>query len=433
MLFSKVFERLFYNRLYEYLNFHSLLNEAQYGFQAGKSTQDAILKFLEKIYLDLDNNLIPIGICYDLSRAFDSLNFDILIQKLKSFGIHCTDWFLSYLHNRPNYFVLKDKLGHEIKSKPYSNDVGIPQGSILGPLLFIIYINDVAKTMKNICQPVLFADYSNVATSVKEHDEIEEEVLKINNEFQSWSYENGLVMNENKTATLIFKKGIARSAKNNISATNSVRFLGIEIDEDLKFDKHVDGLCKKLRQSIYCLKVIREWADIPLLVNTYHALIQSHISYAILTWGHIPQCRYERILRLQKFALRIITRKSRRESCREVFKDLHILTFPGLYIYNVLIYAYNRIQQGSASFVQNPSNYNLRSRSNKNDLNSVNMRLKKTHDFVTFSYSKYYNALPSSIKNAKTLSNFKRKVKNYLLSMSLYTFDEYFNQNHAIE
>ena len=419
---SKIFERLMFNRLYEYLETNSLLHNSQFGFRKGKSTQNAILKFVDGIHRYQESNLIPIGICYDLSRAFDSLSHELLIHKMKQLGIQCTEWFRSYLSDRPNYFVLTAENGENVKSDVFSNNIGVPQGSILGPLLFIVYVNDMLRTLEPVCQPVAFADDSNALTAVEEANDVEDKIAAVNTCFKSWADINGLIVNENKTATLIFKKGQARTESGTYKLDESVRFLGIEIDQDLRFDKHTDVICKKISSGIFCLKQMRTWADRPTLISTYYALIQSHLSYGILAWGQLPKCRYERILRLQKWAIRIITYKGRKDSCRKLFRSLGILTFPALYIYHLLLYAY---EEKSADHYRREDlvHYNLR---NKSDFNTERCRMKESQLFATFSYPRYYNGLPQEIKTINDSKNFKSAIRTFLINMVPYTFDEFF-------
>ena len=372
-VFSKILERLMYYRLYSYLESNKLLNESQFGFRRGKSTQNAILKFLEKIYRALDCQELPIGILFDLSKAFDSISHSILLKKLESYGINCINWFKSYLSDRSNCVVIRNDQGFESRSSHFSTTVGVPQGSILGPLLFIIYVNDAIDLMQDKCNFVVFADDSNAVSSVKKQDNLINEIETINSSFEKWVSSNGLTLNKNKTNIMVFSSKITELG--DLTLTNSAKFLGIEVDSKLKFDSHVESVCKKLRSAIYCIRNIRDWAGQDLLVNTYHALIQSHLSYGILAWGHQPQCRIDRILRLQKWAIRTIKRKQRRDSCRNLFKELGILTFPALYIFHVLVYAYNQHFEGKTTARFEQHSYNLR---NNFDICTEKNRLTKT-------------------------------------------------------
>ena len=425
-IISKIFEKLMYSRLYGFLSEHSLLSCKQFGFRKGRSTQDAILNFLNSIYSDLEDGKVPVGICFDLSRAFDSINHELLLKKLCAVGVTGTilNWFRSYLQDRPNQFVLKNKKSGEIMTEQFLINVGVPQGSNLGPLLFLIYINDLVDVFSPEIVPTLFADDSNVNYSVSTAEDVEPSVLRVKEAFNNWAEMNGLTVNQSKTSVLLFKGGASKSHISRLDLSECSKFLGIYIDNNLKFDIHVDNLCSKLRSSIYCLKIIRDWAGMPLLRSVYFALFHSHINYCVLAWGNLPEYQVVRILRLQKWALRVMCRKNSRHSCRDLFTNLNIMTFPSFYLFSSVCYAREKLEAGIFTLQSDSSNYVTRNKFNiKCDMVS-SLKVQKS---IIHSSKTHYNHLPVDIR-ALPRSHFKSKVKKYFQENAFYSFNEYLNK-----
>ena len=250
---SKILERLMYNRLYNFLADHNIISKKQYGFRENYSTYMALIDLVDNISSNIDNKKHSIGIFLDLSKAFDTIDHQILLRKLQCYGIRgiACDWFKSYLENRVQYVSYNTKDSH------YMNIMcGVPQGSILGPLLFILYINDIVK-VSTVLNPVLFADDTSLFHA---HTDFDTLIKEINEELQkvtTWFHTNKLSLNIKKSNFIMFlpkgKKYNTDNVKiningNEIKQVNFTKFVGIYIDEHLSWAQHIEFLSKKLHE-----------------------------------------------------------------------------------------------------------------------------------------------------------------------------------------
>ena len=199
--FSKILERLMYNRLYKHLSNSKILYPKQFGFQKSHSTDHALLQLVDQIYESFERNEYTIGVFIDLSKAFDTVDHNILLKKLEIYGISDThlQWFRNYLSNRKQYIQFD---GWQ-KTNYKTVKCGVPQGSILGPLLFLLYINDL-QFASDLLDPIMFADDTNLFYSNKD---INTAFLKVNDELQKineWFISNKLSLNVKKKQILVF-------------------------------------------------------------------------------------------------------------------------------------------------------------------------------------------------------------------------------------
>ena len=310
--FSKIIEKLIYNKVFEFLVRYQILFETQYGFRKDRGTTHATLDFIKTIEEAIESNQFAIGVFCDLSKAFDTLNHDILLRKLDHYGIRgkANLWFRSYLTNRRQYVELNGK-----KSPTLPLPTGVPQGSILGPLLFLLYINDLPSAANLKC--VSFADDSNFITQGSDLAVLTKSLTKELEHISDFFKANQLKLNAKKTKMVIFrKKNLPPNHQHQnvylegikLSHDDSAEFLGITIDSTLTWDKHCSNVANKISRNNGMLDRVKHMLPPCSLRLLYHSFIQPHIQYVLPVWGGCSAQNKKRIVNIQKRAIRTITK-----------------------------------------------------------------------------------------------------------------------------
>ena len=337
-VFSKIFEKLVYERLIQFLDKNNILYSKQFGFRKGYSTDMALIEFVNNISLAFEDKKIILGLFLDLSKAFDSIDHDILIQKMHFNGIRgkVLDWFKSYLADRQQYVSIENK-----NSLPKSINVGVPQGSVLGPLLFLIYVNDLC-CVSDILNPITFADDTNLFLTGTDIHEMTESFNHELNKVYEWFLVNKLTINLEKTNFMVFRPHTVKIDINSVNITlnnqrikgvQSTKFLGVTIDEHLSWKYHVNDIACKISKVVGVLYKLKDFLPLRILVNLYNTMILPHFSYCLTVWGKCAKYLVDRLFILQKRAIRMVTNSHFLSPTDNLFKKLNILKIQDLYFF----------------------------------------------------------------------------------------------------
>ena len=336
-IFGKIFEKIIYSRLYNYFESKGILHDRQFGFRKQHSTSPALNYSIDKIKQSIEKGGHVLGIFIDLSKAFDTIDHKILINKLNHYGVRGNTLSLieSYLSNRKQCVSALGEISEQL-----AVIFGVPQGSCLGPLLFLIYINDIS----NICKSnelILFADDTNIFVKGKSKQEVYIEANMILKKLSIYTMLNKLHVNLEKSCFMYFTKTSSNDENDNendnippimigateIKRVSEIKFLGVVIDEKLSWDAHVKSLTKKLASCTGSINRIAASIPKTLYMNLYYTLFESYITYGITVWGSIPNRKFNKLFNAQKKILRVLfgDRENFSISLGLVFELDHIL------------------------------------------------------------------------------------------------------------
>ena len=424
---SKIFERLMYNRISSFIHKHNILTSFQYGFRKGYSTDMAAVNLVDKVTSALDNKLSAIGIFIDLSKAFDTIDHNILLNKLFAYGFRGVthSWIKSYLENRVQYVHYNGMSSYRL-----SCNVGVPQGSILGPLLFLLYINNI-HSASEVPDFILFADDTTILFQDKN---LGDAILKAEKEFNKllhWLNANKLSLNIKKTKVLIFDNKKQHNEPDvyiNLGGTfikpsSYTKFLGILIDNKLNWKEHISYITKTIARVNGIIYKTKNFLPKSVLILIYNALVLPHLNYSLLLWGNAHKTFLNNLHILQKKIIRNIHSVPYNTHSAPLFTNSNILNIFDLYSYQVGIFMY-KFHHGllpesfDSFFAYNYEfhNYNTRSKTSihvdysRTKLNQLQIRSRGVF---------LWNSLPSNIKDSKSLHLFKTSLKRYIQSSSI--------------
>lgn len=418
---NKIFEQLLTKRLSNFFAENNVLYNFQYGFREGCGTSNAIVELVDDLISELDRKKIVGGLFIDLKKAFDTINHEILLNKLDRYGIRgiANDLIKSYLSNRKQFVVLNG-----VRSSLCSIDIGVPQGSNIGPLLFLIFINDLGN-LKLRGTPRLFADdtalfypHSNTQSIIKDIESDLENLLEYFNG-------NRLSLNLLKTKYMIFHSPRKKIQQHSdpcfrniqIEKVSTFKYLGLHLDSCLLWDAHIKKVSSKISSLCGLMKRVRPFVPDDALLRFYYACIHSIIQYLIIVWGHAAKSKLKKIQTLQNRCVKVIFSLPHLYSTVLLYSSSRhkIIPIMGLRDSQTIMYVHNTLYNRSfhhnivfsaRSAVQHTRHANelLRSKA------STNMGLVRIQNYGP---SKF-NTLPNDLKIIQNSLFFKSNLKQYI-------------------
>ena len=422
--FSKILEKLICDRTQLFLDKHSILLSTQYGFRPFHSTSHAMLDLLTSTYDNINDNKHTAFLLLDLKKAFDTVNHSILLRKLQHYGIRGAAYnlFASFLTNRFQFVYISN-----VKSNFMPITCGVPQGSVLGPLLFTLYINDISNC--TTCKPRLFADDTCLMLNNRNlsqlNSNIDEEITTVNN----WMIANKLTLNIAKSSVILINSNNKNYNNSNAQAydlpsklmsVETAKYLGVTFDNRLSFEKHIHNLVKKLSKAVGILCKVKNFLNSQALLQLYYAIFHSHLQYGLIIWGSTFKTYLKKLTTLQNKAVKIVGGGKYFDHATPYYSKLRILTLVDLLKLEKALFVFKYRSKAPPSAFKNYFSAVYNDRSTRSVI--------QTNYFIPFTKStmlqrsiKYqgpivWNSLDLNIKKRNSLKLFKYHLKKSLLS-----------------
>ena len=423
---SKIFERAATNQIVMYLEENNKLNKTQHAYRKKHSTQTCLMEITDYIYREREKGSI-IGIAsLDLSKAFDSINHSHLLEKMKEMGLNATSlqWCKSYLENRKQ----KTKFQHFI-SEESNVTSGVPQGSILGPIMFIMFTNDLEKIF-NDCKICSYADDTQIIVSGKNEKEVKAKLEEQVNSAQKYYTANSLQNNAGKTEVMVIgrKKNAAKmyievkedGKIKKLEPQKSIKVLGAYLDEELNWNEQVQHVRKKATNSIRNLNRVNHLLPLKHRKLLYNSLVASHYNYVDTVWSGCGKRNEKRLQLTQNFAARSMLGLRKHSSATDALKELNFLPLKDKRIVHEAVYVHKALNnklpsQVTEHYTDLKSKQNLRGATTQT-LNIPKHRTQQYQNSPIYRTIKSWNSTPKSFRTEENTNSFKIKLQTHLLT-----------------
>jgi len=421
---AKIIERIVQKQLLTYLVSHDLINNDQSAFRPNHSTQTALHRVIDS-WLDNINDGLLTGVCFlDIRKCFDTIDHNVLIRKMYRYGI-CDvelEWFHNYLSCRSQ--IVKHKGLSDVKTV----DVGIPQGSSLGPTIFLLFVNDISQFVLNgTCN--LYADDAVIYCQGKNIEEVQKDLQCCITTIHEWYCKNRLSLNAKKCEVMIVKsKRSTASDQLDIKIDNVIldqvkcaRYLGLDIDTNLSWNDYVTCLVRKISFKLAQLRRLRPTIPKYIAERIYVSTVQPCIDYAISVWGQTSVTNIKKIQRMQNYAARIVVNNFDYINVRgaNLVKELHWMNVKDRCSYFTCILTFKCLHSLAPNYVCDDFTLNCDTNFYSTRSHPMNVVIPKCHrSCFKFNASILWNQLPTACKNAHTLGAFKYYLKRHILSDS---------------
>lgn len=413
---AKIFEKALKNRLGEFLDKNEIISKNQYGFKSSCSTTDAIYRLVNTINNHIQENKKCISVFLDLAKAFDTVCHEKLLQKLENIGIRGTvlKVFASYLEGRKQFVKIGDAI-----SDVQLITIGVPQGTVLAPILFLIFINNLCN-LNILGQIISYADDTTIICTGDDWQDVKNSVAQDMKKIRAWLDMNQLSLNVSKTKFIPFSiynsnlpnfnEITIQDSTEKIKHTSTIKYLGLMIDKNLRWSEHSSHITNKIRKLIYKFYQLRDILSKKTILNIYNSLVESVIRYGLIIWGGAYENALNPVKVIQKTILKIILKKDPTFSSDQLFRECNCLSLKQLYILESSIF----IKKNLSKFSLPTHLHNTRSVENKNIMIPKYNRTKQ-QNFIDYLGLSYYNNIPGYIKNINKLQKFRKILKTYII------------------
>jgi hypothetical protein len=425
--FAKIYEKIMKQKMLSFLNITDFFSDNQYGFRKGMNTELALLNFMDNVTEGINKGKCTSGLFLDIKKAFDTVDHRILLGKLHDYGFRGVvyDWFGSYLNKRQQCVKINGAISYmgEIK-------YGVPQGSVLGAILFIIFINDFCNGQFH-GKVTAFADDTALCYIENSWEIVHRKIFQDLGAIKWWFVINKLVLSAEKSTFINFslRQGVNFSDdlvyKCNkclvenvicgncsiIKSSNNTKYLGLVLDSEMSWKLHISRLKNKIISSIRLFYFIRNICPLQILRSLYLALVNSRLEYGLVFWGGTYLNNLKSIIILQKLFVKVICNKTKYDSSFPCFQKLNIFPLRSLFIFKVL-----KLFHKNLIFNRDEDSYKLKLRNA-----SFCTVPKPNSTFFTKSYyfiaPRIYNKLPKVIKTVENHKIFLRELRKWLMTV----------------
>ena len=424
-ILSKVFERSAVDQLVKYLEKNNLLTACQHAYRRGHSTTTCLAEITNKIYKSLDNGLIVGVASMDLSKAFDAISHTHLLQKLSNMGLHedSVKWIESYLESRKQKTKFKN-----FTSEESIVTSGVPQGSILGPILFLCFTNDLTNDFPED-KVVSYADDSQFIVTGMNMGEVKKKLENIVMKAEKWYKVNSLMSNPSKTEVIIFTKRkhntipvisiLENNQEINLEVKSEVKVLGVLIDKNLTWDTHITKLRNKTTGIVRHLHKVNKLLPMKSKLQLYDSLVASHLSYADIIWSGCSQANKQKLQCVQNFAFKSILGMKKFDSATQALTTLKHLNLEEKRNIHEAVFTH-KVQAGKMPSNLTEDYKNLQPRlqhrsAAQGTLNIPKHTTTKYENSVLYRTIKSWNKTSPSIRTENT-ATFKKKLQSQMIT-----------------